>query len=180
MNDLALHLLDIVQNSISAGASLITILLDEQPLNDFLTLSISDNGKGMSAEQLSHVADPYFTSRTTRKVGLGVPLLKQSAEASGGKLVITSSIGVGTTTAATFGYSHIDRLPMGNMPNAIMLLVSANPSIDFVYTYRYNNENYIFDTKEVKETLESVPLNHPDVIKYLEEMIAENMKALKL
>ncbi|MDR0295287.1 MAG: ATP-binding protein [Prevotellaceae bacterium] len=180
MNDLALHLLDIVQNSISAGASLITILLDEQPLNDSLTLSVSDNGRGMAAEQVAKVTDPYFTSRTTRKVGLGIPLFKQSAETSGGQLIMTSALGVGTTTTAMFGYSHIDRLPIGNIPNAIILLVSANPDIDFIYTYRYNKEEYIFDTKEVKEALEGTPLNEPTIIKYLEEMIEENMKALKI
>jgi len=180
MNDLSLHLLDIVQNSITAGASLITILLDEQPLSNTLTLSVSDNGRGMTAEQVAKVTDPYFTSRTTRKVGLGIPLFKQSAETSGGQLVITSSIGEGTTTTAVFGYNHIDRLPIGNMPNAIMLLVSSNPAIDFIYTCRYNNEEYIFDTKEVKETLEGTPLNHPTIIKYLEEMIEENTQALKV
>ena len=179
MNDLALHLLDIVQNSITAGASLITILLDEQPAKGTLILSISDNGKGMTAEQLEQVTDPYFTSRTTRKVGLGIPLFKQSAEATGGQLLITSTVNVGTTTAALFGYHHIDRLPIGNMPNAIMLLVSANTEIDFTYTYRYNDKEYVFDTKEVKEVLEGSPLNHPAIIKYLEEMIDENMKMLK-
>jgi len=179
MNDLALHLLDIVQNSISAGATLITILLDEQPEKDTMTLSIADNGRGMSAQQVQNVTDPYFTSRTTRKVGLGIPLFKQSAEASGGNLEIRSKEGEGTTITAVFGHSHFDRLPTGNIANAVMLLVSSNPDIDFVYVYRYNAEEYIFDTREVKEALDGVPVNEPQIIKYLEEMIAENMQDVK-
>ncbi len=179
MNDLSLHLLDIVQNSITAGATLITILLDEQPGKDTLTLGIADNGRGMTAEQVQKVTDPYFTSRTTRKVGLGIPLFKQSAEASGGHLDIQSTTGEGTTTTAVFGYKHLDRLPLGNMANAVMLLVSSNPAIDFVYTYRYNEGEYVFDTREVKEALEGVPVNEPQIIKYLEEMISENMQAVK-
>ncbi len=175
MNDLSLHLLDIVQNSISAGATLITILLDEQPGQDTLSLSISDNGKGMTAEQVRHVTDPYFTSRTTRKVGLGIPLFKQSAEMSGGSLTISSEPGRGTTITALFGLKHIDRLPVGNMANAVILLVSSNPLIDFIYTYRFEDHEYIFDTREVREALEGTPLNDPQIIKYLEEMIAENM-----
>jgi anti-sigma regulatory factor (Ser/Thr protein kinase) len=179
MNDLALHLLDIVQNSISAAAKLISVLVNEQPGQNLLTVRIADDGKGMTAEQVSKVTDPYFTSRTTRKVGLGLPLFKQSAETSGGDMIITSEVGVGTTVTATFEYDHIDRLPLGNIANAVVLLVSANPLVEFVYTHRYGAEEYVFDTKEVKDALDGVPLNDPEIVKALEEMITENIKALK-
>lgn len=179
MNDLSLHILDIVQNSISAKATLIGIDVFENPLQNTLTVRVSDNGCGMSPEQVANVTDPYFTSRTTRKVGLGVPLLKQNAELSGGRFSIESELGKGTTTTAVFGYTHLDRPPLGDVANAVILLVSANPELDFIYTYRYNNNEYIFDTREVKEALEGVPLNEPQIIEMLTEMIRENSRELK-
>jgi anti-sigma regulatory factor (Ser/Thr protein kinase) len=174
MNDLSLHILDIVQNSITAGAALIGIDVIEDIPENRLTIRISDNGKGMSPEQLARVTDPYFTSRTTRKVGLGVPLFKQSAEMSGGYFNIESVSGKGTTVTAVFVRNHWDRPPLGDMANAMILLVSSNPALDFVYTYRYNEKTYIFDTREVKEALETVPINTPQVIRMLTEMIQEN------
>lgn len=179
MNDLSLHILDIVQNSISAGATLIRIKVIEDAINDKLTISIEDNGRGMTEEQVSKLSDPFFTSRTTRKVGMGIPLFKQSAEQSGGGIKVTSKVGVGTTVEAWFGYSNIDRPPLGDLANAIVLLVSASPKVDFIFTYAFNEEKYIFDTIEIKEVLDGVPVNNPSVVKYLTEMISENMKMVK-
>ena len=174
MNDLSLHILDIVQNSITAGANLIGIDVIENISENRLTLCVSDNGKGMSPEQLANVTDPYFTSRTTRKVGLGIPLFKQNAEMSGGSFCIESVLGEGTTVTAVFGHNHLDRPPLGDMPNAVVLLASSNPALDFVYTYRFDEKNYIFDTREVKDALGTVPINTPQVIRMLTEMIQEN------
>ncbi len=179
MNDLSMHVLDIVQNSITAGASLIGIEVSENIRKNTLTIRISDNGKGMSPEQLTQVANPYFTTRTTRKIGLGVPLFKQNAEMSGGSFNIESKTNKGTAVTAVFGYNHLDRPPLGNMANAIMLLVSANPSIDFIYTYRYNAQTYIFDTREVKEAISPIPVNEPQIIRMLTEMIRENCKDIQ-
>jgi hypothetical protein len=176
MNDLALHILDIVQNSISAGAALIRIIVSENLIDDLLAIIIEDNGKGMTSEQVSKLADPFFTSRTTRKVGMGIPLFKQSAEQSGGKLNIKSEVGIGTTITATFIYSNIDRPPLGDVANAVIILVTSNPNIRFVFEYSFNHKKYIFDTKEVKEALEDLPINTPGIAKYLEEMVKENMK----
>lgn len=175
MNDLAMHILDIVQNSISAGASLITIIISIDTDDDLLIISIEDNGKGMTQEQVAKLSDPFFTSRTTRKVGLGIPLFKQSAEQSGGELMITSKVGVGTKVEASFSYSNIDRPPLGDVGNALILLVSSNPELDFLFKYSYNNNEYLFDTIEVKEAIEGMPLNNPSIIKYLNEMVKENI-----
>ncbi len=175
MNDLSLHILDIVQNSISAGATLITIAIAENRADDLLTITIEDNGKGMTKEQVERVTDPYFTSRTTRKVGLGLPLFKQSAEQSGGALTVESVVGSGTKVVAVFTYKHIDRPALGDTANAVMLLVSANPSIDFIYRHSVDSQDYTFDTREVKEVLDGLPLNDAQVIKMLTEMIRSNL-----
>lgn len=180
MNDLALHLLDIVQNSLVAGATFIRILITENPTDNEVIMTVEDNGKGMSPEQVAKLSDPFFTSRTTRKVGLGVPLLRQSAEQSGGGLKVTSALGKGTTLTAWFEYSHLDRPPMGDIPNAVILLVSANPTIDFEYVYTYNHQSYTFNTIEVKEALDGLPLNDVQVIRMLQEMIRENQNDLKV
>ena len=121
MNDLSMHILDIVQNSISAGATRVSLTVDENPAADLLTIVIGDNGRGMTPEQVSRLSDPFFTSRTTRKVGMGIPLLKQSAEQSGGEIRITSEPGRGTEVTAVFGYSDIDRPPLGDVANALPL-----------------------------------------------------------
>ena len=141
MNDLSMHILDIVQNSISAGATRVTLTVDEAPGADLLTIVIGDNGKGMTSEQVSRLSDPFFTSRTTRKVGMGIPLLMDSARQSGGDVRIESEPGKGTEVTAVFGYSNIDRPPLGDVANALMLLVSSNPALDFLRRCfeRFNN-----------------------------------------
>lgn len=178
MNDLSLHILDIMQNSISAGASVISLLILIDEKADLLTISVTDNGKGMTSEQLAKLEDPFFTSRTTRKVGLGIPLFKQSAVQSGGGLQVESEVGVGTTVTATFGYTNIDRPPLGKVANAFVLMVSCNPGIRFELKYINNGNEYIFDSFEVKDVLGDMPLNDASVIKMLTEMVEENIKDL--
>lgn len=179
MKDLSLHILDVVQNSISANAKNIQILINENEISDTFTVEIVDDGSGMDAETLSKVTDPYFTSRTTRKVGLGLPLFKQNAEMSGGRFEISSQPGKGTTVKAVFGYSHFDRPPLGDIAGVIMILVGSNPDLDFLYHHTINNNNYEFDTREIREILEDMPLNDPLVIRQLKGMINENIKDLK-
>ena len=146
-----MHILDIVQNSISAGATLVTLTVDESPAEDLLTIAVGDNGRGMTPEQVSRLADPFFTSRTTRRVGMGIPLLMDSARQSGGDVRIESEPGKGTEVTAVFGYSNIDRPPLGDVANALMLLVSSNPDLDFLFTYRYDGEEYLFNTADVRD-----------------------------
>ncbi|MFI3297072.1 MAG: ATP-binding protein [bacterium] len=174
MNDLSLHILDITQNSISAGATEISIslLID----GEMMTITIEDNGKGMTHEVVAQLSDPFFTSRTTRKVGLGIPLLIDSAEQSGGKVSVSSEVGVGTKVVATFDTSNIDCPPLGNIANAVVLLASSNPNIEFIFDYlSVEGDSYIFDTREVKKALGGISINTPTIIKYLEEMIAEQI-----
>lgn len=179
MNDLSLHLIDIIQNSISAGATLITLRVAEDNAADTLTLTVEDNGRGMTAQQVEKLSDPFFTTRTTRRVGMGIPLFRQSAEQAGGELTVESTVGKGTVVRASFQNSHIDRPPLGNVANSFILMVSANPELDFIFEYTYDGRVYVFDTREVKEALDGISLAEPAVIRMLTEMIEENVKDLK-
>ena len=178
MRDIALHILDIAQNSISAGATLVNIEVLEKTGNDRLILSVSDNGPGMDNEVIMKVADPFYTTRRTRKVGLGIPLLKQNAEQAGGSFTISSDRGKGTTVTAVFIHSHWDRPPKGDIPGVISILAGANPSMDFLYRHTVEDFEYIFDTREIKLVLEDVPLSDPEVIRYMKEMIEENLSEI--
>jgi hypothetical protein len=178
MKELSLHILDIAQNSISANAKTLYIIIEENTVSDALTISIVDDGVGMSEQVLTRVTDPYFTSRTTRKVGLGLPLLKQHAELTNGNFLISSQPGKGTMVTATFGYSHFDRQPLGDIGGVIMILVGANPDLHITYRHRVDEKEYFFDTEEVKQILEEMPINDPVIIRQLKEMIRENIKDL--
>lgn len=174
-----MHILDIVQNSISAGATLVTLTVDESPAEDLLTIAVGDNGRGMTPEQVSRLADPFFTSRTTRRVGMGIPLLMDSARQSGGDVRIESEPGKGTEVTAVFGYSNIDRPPLGDVANALMLLVSSNPDLDFLFTYRYDGEEYLFNTADVREIFGEDALENLTIIRNLEKMIKDNMREIR-
>jgi len=180
MKDLSLHILDIAQNSITAKATLIQIAIVEDTVADTYTITITDNGYGIPPDMLARVTDPYTTSRTTRKVGLGIPLFKQNAERTGGGLTITSEVGKGTVLTAAFVHSNIDRPALGDIAGVVVILVSANPSIDFVYTHVVNQQSYVFDTRDVREALDGIPLNEPSVIPLLKEMIAANLEELQI
>lgn len=174
MPELSLNVLDVAENSVRADAALIQIEVDEQPKDDRLTIIISDNGRGMTAQQISNVTDPFFTTRTTRKVGLGVPFFKMAAELTGGSLRIDSQPGRGTTVTAWFGLSHIDRMPLGDMAATVCTLIQCNPNVDFVYTQRYEQRSFVADTREFRKTLEGIPLQNPEVLLFIEEFIREN------
>ncbi len=174
MRELSLNVLDIVQNSISAKATVIEIELFEHIEKDLLEINIFDNGKGMTEEQVKSVIDPFFTTRTTRKVGLGIPLFKMAAEMSGGRLDIKSEIGKGTRVYTSYGYSNVDRMPVGDMNGTVSMLIRMNPDIDFVYTHSINEKSYVLDTRELRKQLEDVPLDTPDVIEWIEEYLNEN------
>lgn len=178
MKDLSLHMLDIAQNSIAANATKIDIMVSEDEVNDCLTVIIEDNGKGMSPEILKKVTDPYTTSRTTRKVGLGLPLLQDACRQTGGKLTVESTVGKGTKVMAELGLGHIDRQPLGDIAGVLVLLVSANTAVNFTYQHARNGKIYIFSSEEVKEVLDGVPLNTPDIIRLMREMIASNLEEL--
>ncbi|HIQ59762.1 MAG TPA: ATP-binding protein [Candidatus Merdivicinus intestinavium] len=173
MQELSLNVLDIAQNSVRANASLVTISVLERTADRFLEISVADDGCGMTEEQVSHVMDPFFTTRTTRKVGLGVPFFKMSAEATGGSFSIVSQVGKGTTTTARYNTGHIDMLPVGDMNATILSLITMNPDMDFVYRHERDGRVYTLDTRELKAVLEDVPLNTPEVAAFLKESLEE-------
>ena len=176
MRELSQNVMDIAQNSISAGASLITIRVEEDRPADTLSISVEDNGKGMSPETVQKVIDPFYTTRTTRKVGLGVPFFKMAAESAGGSFSIHSQIGKGTEVTAEFGLSHIDRMPLGDINSTIHNLIVYHPDTDFCYTYTYNGASFTLDTRQMKEILGGIPLNTPEVSAYILEFLNENQK----
>lgn len=176
MKELSLNILDIAENSVSAQASLIEITINEKIDDDTLSITISDNGKGMSEDFLKKVTDPFSTTRTTRKVGMGISLLKLVAEQSAGVLDIKSQLGVGTIITAVFQHSHIDRPPLGNMGQTIATLVSCNLGINFRYTHIYGDNEFIFTTKEIKSLIPGVPLNTPDVILWMQDYINDGIE----
>ncbi len=153
MEDLSLHILDVVENSIEANASKIRIKIIEEKSKDLLAIEIKDNGRGMNTETINKVLDPFYTTRTTRKVGMGLSLLAQAAEESNGNFEINSKVGEGTEVKATFQYSHIDRKPIGNMNDTIVTLIISHPEINFIYEYQNEKENYILDSNEIKQEI---------------------------
>lgn len=180
MKELSLHILDIVQNSIRAEATEIGIEIEENPESDEYSITIRDNGFGMDTDTLKKVNDPFYTSRTTRKVGLGISLFKQNAEQTGGKLILESELGKGTVLKAVFVLSSIDRPPLGDMAGTLSILIGANPDLNFTYTHQTVNGNFILRTIELKEIMEGIPLNHPEVIKYMKELISNNLESIKV
>ena len=172
--ELSLHILDIAQNSVRAKASLISIVVTVVPSRDLLTIEISDNGTGMTKEQLSQVTDPFFTTRTTRKIGLGVSFFKMAAENCDGSFSIQSEIGKGTRVSASFVLSHIDRMPMGDLVRTIHTLITMNPQTDFVYHYTYEDRSFHMDTKEFRKILGDVSFAEPEVSKFILSYIKEN------
>ncbi len=176
MKDISLHIMDIAQNSISAGAALVEIKTEVNEVADRMIVTITDNGRGMDKNILEKAADPFYTSRVTRRVGLGIPLFRHSAEQTGGSLEIISEPGIGTSVIATFIRSSVDRPPAGDIPGVISLLAGANPDRDFVYRHLAGSGEYVFDTRQVKDVLGDVPLSEPVVIRYMKEMIDETIR----
>ena len=171
MKDLSLHILDIAHNSIRAKATQITLSVNKNLLNDILTIEIKDNGSGMNANQLAQVSDAFYTSRTTRKVGLGIPLFKQKTEECEGHFLITSTVEKGTTLTASFKNSHIDLPELGDLAGVISGLCCSAPGTRFIFHYQDVNTNYTFDTQEILEALDGVPINTPEVELFIRDMI---------
>ena len=180
MNELSLNILDIAQNSIVAEATLVEIDVEEDSGSDLITIRVKDNGKGMSEDFLKAVEDPFITTRTTRKIGLGISFLKEAAEMTGGHIKLESELGVGTVVTAVFVMSNIDRQPIGNLTETIITLVTLNTEIDFIIRYKVNdNEAFVFSTVEVKELLGgNVPLNSHKIVIFLTEYVREHIENL--
>ncbi|HEY5586143.1 MAG TPA: ATP-binding protein [Ruminiclostridium sp.] len=176
MRDLSLHILDIVQNSIKANASVITIHMGEKAENKQLVLEIADNGIGMDNDFLTRVEDPFTTSRTTRKIGLGIPLLKESALKCEGKFSIYSEQKIGTKVFAAFLINHIDRLPIGSIGDTMITIISANPNIQFILLLDSIKGEFKLDTEEINKTLKGVNITEFAVLQWLKEYIDEGIQ----
>ena len=176
MKELSLNILDIVKNSVKAGATKIEITVAISTSDDRLEIVIADNGCGMSKEFLARVRDPFTTTRTTRKAGLGIPFFEAAALQSGGDFDIESEEGVGTVGGAGFGYTNIDRAPLGNMSETMEVLISGSPEIRFLYNYIIDGKEFNFDTDEIKKQLGDIPLSTPEVLSWIGEYIEEGTK----
>ena len=178
MRELSLNILDIAQNSLSAGAGLVTLTVDEDSGADSLTLRVEDDGRGMDADTLQRVRDPFYTTRTTRKVGMGIPLFRMAAEMTGGSLDIVSEPGKGTAVTASFSLSHIDRMPLGDMAGTVTALIRLNPGVDFVYRHTVDGRSFEMDTRELRAQLGDVPLSEPDVMEWIDGYLREQEDSL--
>lgn len=174
MTEISLNILDVAENSVKAGATCIKITVEAHTAEDRLIVIVSDNGCGMSPEQLVKVTDPFYTTRTTRKVGLGVPFFKAAAEQTGGSFCINSAKGVGTTVKAEFVLSSVDRMPLGDISATVQTLVTMHLQQDFLYHYAVNEKSFTLDTKEFKKILGDIPLNTPEIRTYLGDFLKEN------
>ncbi len=177
MRELSLHILDALENSLEAGADRVELVIEEDPEADRLHITIRDNGRGMSAEQLARAFDPFYTTRKTRHVGLGLPLFKAAAQRCNGDVTLDSREGQGTTLQATFQYSHIDRAPLGDMPRTLLVFLQGG-ACDLVYRHRVGEREFAFDTAEIRAALGGLPFSHPEVRRWLQAFLAEGERAL--
>jgi hypothetical protein len=177
MREISMHLLDVMENSLAAGATRVEVIIEEDLSADRLNITIQDNGRGMSAEVLARVFDPFYTTRKTRHVGLGLPLFKAAAQRCNGDVTLESEVGVGTTLHATFQHSHVDRAPLGNMTKTLVTFILGG-TCDLFYRHRVGEQEFTFDTAEIREELGGVPLTHPEVRRWLQGFIAEGEAGL--
>ncbi|ADL07463.1 ATP-binding protein [Thermosediminibacter oceani] len=178
MKELSLHVMDIVENSLNAGATVVEIKIVEDSKKDLLAIEIRDNGMGMDEETAKKALDPFFTSRTTRKVGLGLPLLAQAAKTAGGDVTVHSRPGEGTVVKAWFKKSHIDLQPLGNMAGTVASLVALHPDVDFIYRHVIDGRLFRFHLREIRKRLQDVPVNNPLVVDWIRKFISDNLKEI--
>jgi hypothetical protein len=178
MLELSLHILDLVQNSLRAQASAVEIQIQEDLEKDRLIIAVSDNGQGMSPEIAKRVIDPFYTTRTTREVGLGVPLLKEAAERCGGHLEVHSEKGKGTQILVSFQLGHLDRAPLGDMGETLAILITGNPEVDFLYEHRVNGQAYRLDTRDMRDVLGTVGLEDPSIFTFIRQDVQQGLKKI--
>ncbi|MEQ8161744.1 MAG: ATP-binding protein [Smithellaceae bacterium] len=180
MLELAQNILDIAENSIRAGAKLIGISVIEDSAGNLLTIEISDDGCGMKGEEIKKALDPFYTTKDVRRVGLGLPLLRDAAQTAGGRLELQSAAGKGTKVTATFRLDHIDRQPLGNVSSTLISLIATNLAVDFVYTHRRNDRQFKLDTRLIRNEIEDIPIYHPEIIKYIRDVIEEGLCEIEI
>lgn len=176
MHELSLHILDIAENAIAAGADTIDIRVTERPSADTLTITLHDNGRGMPPDKLHHLDDPFVTTRQTRRVGLGLSLLAAAAKRCEGDVTATVEPEKGTTVTAVFRHSHIDRAPLGDIAGTLVTLIVGNPHIDFIYTHSVEERAFILDTRRLKS--EGLAFSDPLTAVQLQELIRRSLAEL--
>lgn len=176
MRDLSLHLMDIVQNSLKAGANNVRIAIEAETGLDRLSITIDDDGHGMTPEMLANVTDPFFTTRTTRSVGLGIPLLKEHCDLTGGELNLESSPGQGTRLKAVFGLTSIDRMPLGEISDTMTALVLSDPEVDYRLVFQADGKKFELDWRDMRAQLADVPLNEPAVLDWIQSCLTEQQQ----
>ncbi len=178
MLELALHILDIAENSVRAGAKTVFIDITEDRIKDRLFIGIRDDGAGMDEATLKKAMDPFYTSKKVRKVGLGLPLLAEASERAGGSFTIESCKGMGTRVAAEFQLSHIDRQPLGDLTGAFMALIAGNTGVDFICRHECEGDVFKLDTREIRSEIGDIPMNHVEVLKFIRQHIMEGLSGI--
>lgn len=179
MREIALHLLDIAENSVAAGSRAVEMVVEEDVARDRLRLVVQDDGRGMDEALLARVTDPFVTSRTTRKVGLGLPLLKAAAEACQGFLHLTSAPGQGTRLEVEFQRSHIDRMPLGDLTATWLSLAVTFPKIHWIFRYKTDGAEFSYDDEPIKKELEGIPFTEPSILAFLRELLEEGVSSVQ-
>jgi hypothetical protein len=185
MKEISLHLLDIAENSAAAESKNISIHVHEDLFGDYLSACVIDDGRGMDAKTAQQVQDPFYTTRTTRNVGLGIPLLKLAAEMADGNFSLQSDLGRGTWLEAEFRHSHIDRMPLGDLSATFLTLLISHPDIDWTFLYRVTDKNqqsrdFLFESAELKSELGDISLTEPEVLTFLRGIFEEGIEAVAL
>ncbi|MBN1474952.1 MAG: ATP-binding protein [Syntrophaceae bacterium] len=178
MLELAAHILDIAENSTRAGAKIVKIDINENDAKDLLSIEINDDGGGMTKEEIKKVGDPFYTTKTVRRVGLGIPFLADAAQRANGKLKLKSTKGKGTNITATFQLGHLDRQPIGNITTTLVALIAGNSHVDFIYKHRHNDRQFTFDTRQIRKEIDDLPINHPEILKYIRGVISVGLQEI--
>lgn len=178
LRELSLHILDIAENSVQAGAKTVEIEVLEDTKQDRLKILVKDDGRGMTEEKMERLSDPFITSRTTRKVGLGIPFLKAAAEACNGHLKIESAIGKGTELEVEFQRSHIDRMPLGDLAGTFLNLLVGYPDVNWIFNYQKDEKDFFLNDQEFKNELAGIPLSDATVLSFLRKTINEGISVV--
>lgn len=179
MRDFSLHIMDIIENGLNGGATLIGLTVVEERKNNWLRITITDNGRGIPKDMLKKVLDPFYTTRITRRVGLGLSLFREASKRCDGEFSIISEEGKGTQVDATFRLDHIDLPPMGDLASTMTTLIVGNPGVDFVYAHEVEGDTFQLDTRDIRKELDGVEISHPQVVKYIGDTIRESLNELR-
>lgn len=179
MLELAAHILDIAENSVRAGATLVEINIVEDEEKNLFFIEINDNGSGMTEEEIKKAFDPFYTTKKVRRVGLGIPLLSDAAQRAGGNLYLNSLKGKGTNLKVTFQLDNIDRQPLGDIVSILIILIAGNCNVDFLFKYSKNDRQFKMDTRDIRKEIDDIPINHHEILKYIRSVLEEGLNEIK-